>query len=241
MSAAAPPTLRLLELSALDADHVMAAFEAQPGLRYEAGQWINLHVQNPGEELDARALSFASAPSSLPSLEVCVRRKTGSQAVAALEQGVGRVFEFDGPYGAFRRKGPFLKPTIFVASSTGVAPIRGMLLDGARSGAPSVPGILLHARGADAVPVFLDQHAAWREAWPLLETHDVSSDQGDEQDPRTWEALVEQTRDALVRLGTGSVQVWMAGHAAWIKPLRAELRERWQLDRRQVKAEIFWP
>ena len=113
------------------------------------------------------------------------------------------------------------------------------LARGLAEAGPEAPAVLLFTRGDDREVLFAEEQAAWCERWPGLEVRLV--DGVDESDPASWAGFLDAARDALASLDRRRVQVWMAGHAAWIKPLRAELRERFELDRRQVKAEIFWP
>lgn len=110
---------------------------------FRAGQWVHLHVATPSG-VEKRAYSLASSPGS-PHLEIAVTRVEDgvvSPILSALP--VGAEFELDGPHGFFTREEPELRsaPALFVATGTGLAPLRSMLGEAlARGGAP--PFVLL--------------------------------------------------------------------------------------------------
>lgn len=235
------PRLRFEESRALGEDHCVARFCADDTLSFVAGQWINLHVEARGAEKLPRALSFASEPGRLPEVELCVRRKSDSVVIPRLERAApGEEFGYDGPYGAFRHEGPFEHPCLFVASSTGLAPIRGMLRDATSGGPAAVPGCVLHAVCLDGDHVYADEEDEWRARWPGLKIERLRCEGASESRSQTWEPLLVQVRRHLEQCTTPP-RLYLGGHGSWIKPLRTELKERWGIDRRSVKAEIFWP
>ena len=234
------PRLRFDGVSPLGEDHCVARFHA-PELDFVAGQWINLHAHRGGEEKQAKALSFASEPALLPRVELCVRCKADSVVIPRLESAApGEEFEYDGPYGAFKHEGAFDGPCLFIASSTGIAPIRGVLRDATNDASPAVPGRVLHAVCLDADHVYAEEEADWQVRWPGLEIERMRCEGSSESAIETWEPLLARVRRALEE-GPEAPRLFLAGHGAWIKPLRAELKQDWGIDRRSVKAEIFWP
>ena len=95
---------------------------------YLAGQWVNLVLPLEGGEVK-RAYSVASAPvASSPRFEVAVTKVTGgagSQYLHDLE--IGATLRAIGPQGLFTRAADDASPALFVATGTGVTPLRAML------------------------------------------------------------------------------------------------------------------
>jgi ferredoxin-NADP reductase len=97
-----------------------------PRFDFQAGQFISMKAMHDGHEL-TRAYSIASPPRGDSSFDLCLNRvDTGffSNFLCDLREG-GEV-KFHGPHGYFVMKQP-VRSSIFVATGTGVAPIRGMV------------------------------------------------------------------------------------------------------------------
>lgn len=97
-----------------------------PRFDFQAGQFISMKAMHDGHEL-TRAYSIASPPRGDNSFDLCLNRvDTGffSNFLCDLQQG-GEV-KFHGPHGYFVMKQP-VRSSIFVATGTGIAPIRGMV------------------------------------------------------------------------------------------------------------------
>src|SRR5262245_56795292 len=104
-------------------------FERADGrlLEFEPGQWVNLVLPVPGEEI-RRAYWIASAPAASARFELAVTLVTGgpgSEFLHALP--LGATLRAIGPHGLFTRDA--LDPTaaLFVATGTGVTPLRSMI------------------------------------------------------------------------------------------------------------------
>jgi ferredoxin-NADP reductase len=98
---------------------------------HAAGQHVDLIVPTPRGLAFRRSYSIASAPDAAEPdrFEVAVTRVDGgptSTALHALEHGA--VVDVEGPRGTFVRTGDDrAHPALFVATGTGLAPIRAML------------------------------------------------------------------------------------------------------------------
>src|SRR5947209_13175223 len=97
-----------------------------PRFDFQAGQFLSMKAMHDGHEL-TRAYSIASGPRGDNTFDLCLNRvDTGffSNFLCDLREG-GEV-KFHGPHGYFVMKQP-VHSSIFVATGTGIAPIRGML------------------------------------------------------------------------------------------------------------------
>jgi len=115
-------------------------------LVYQPGQWINLVLPVPSGEI-RRAYSIASAPDGSPNFEVAVTEVTGGPGSGYLcGLGPGATLRAIGPQGFFTRDANERTPALFVATGTGVTPLRSMLQAAARTGLVSPIWLLLGVR-----------------------------------------------------------------------------------------------
>ncbi len=117
-----------LDLLAEDVMRLCLKIEGGTPLPFHAGQYINILLADGAK----RSFSFATAPESVPApdeIELHVRWVDGgrftTQVFATMR--VGDVLRFEGPMGAFTLREDSEKPIIFVAGSTGFAPVKSML------------------------------------------------------------------------------------------------------------------
>lgn len=114
----------LLARRSLSVDTFEADFSRPSGFDFTAGQRIRL-VHGA---LD-RDYSLANAPDD-EALTLCIRRVTTGRLSPLLSSvPVGTAFAFSGPHGYFVYR-PSVRPAVFVATGTGIAPFAAM----ARSG-----------------------------------------------------------------------------------------------------------
>jgi CDP-4-dehydro-6-deoxyglucose reductase, E3 len=116
-SRALSPSVRGLSLS-----------PAAGALDFEAGQWLDLYVPSAAGP-QKRAYSIASAPgAALVELAVTLV-ESGAASPALHTLAPGTELEFAGPYGFFTREAARSAPALFVATGTGLSPLRSMLFD----------------------------------------------------------------------------------------------------------------
>jgi len=98
-----------------------------PTMEFQAGQFIIMHVPANGAVVK-RAYSIASPPHEPQTIELCVQHVEGGIASTyfwGLKEG-GAV-SISGPHGNFLLKEPFDYDPVFMATGTGVAPLRAMI------------------------------------------------------------------------------------------------------------------
>jgi NAD(P)H-flavin reductase/ferredoxin len=118
---------RITELTQLAPDVIKAMLEVDEGgkLRWHAGQYINVILDDGAK----RSFSFATRPTEGRNIELHVRRVPGGRFSTWLFHvaKVGAFIDFEGPLGSFHLREDGAKPLIFVAGSTGFAPVKSML------------------------------------------------------------------------------------------------------------------
>jgi ferredoxin-NADP reductase len=95
---------------------------------FVAGQWLSFKQVKPdGEEL-TRAYSIASPPGEDARFALCLNRvQDGFMSNFLCDMKEGDVIACQGPFGDFILHPP-MRDTIFIATGTGIAPFRSMLL-----------------------------------------------------------------------------------------------------------------
>lgn len=98
-------------------------------VEFQAGQFMIVNVPHEGKTIK-RAYSIASAPHERGILELCIQHLDGGIASTYfwnLKEGAKLLLT--GPHGRFFLKDPVDYEPVFVATGTGVAPLRSMIKD----------------------------------------------------------------------------------------------------------------
>lgn len=101
-------------------------FQMANGKRFEfrAGQYISLHTHLNGERV-ARAYSIAARQAD-DQFELCANVSPGVDAwLLGLKKG--ETVEVSGPFGSFELRRPLGRVSAFIATGTGIAPVRAMI------------------------------------------------------------------------------------------------------------------
>lgn len=106
--------------------------ELDAPLDFYPGQFVELSV--PGREGEWRSYSIATAPSTMPRMELVIKRiPAGAFSGRLAELRRGTRLALRGPFGTgYLRDGD--RPAIFVAAGSGIAPILSILRDAADRG-----------------------------------------------------------------------------------------------------------
>jgi ferredoxin-NADP reductase len=116
-------SVRLSELT----KHLEFEMQGIPRFGFVAGQWLSFKTAMPdGEEL-TRAYSIASPPGDDNRFALCLNRvQDGFMSNYLCDMRDGREIPCQGPFGDFILRPP-MRDTIFIATGTGIAPLRSML------------------------------------------------------------------------------------------------------------------
>jgi len=98
------------------------------GMRFQAGQYINLHL--PGEAT-SRAFSLASTPSAAGEVELNIRIVAGGKVTTWIHEvmQVGDRLTLSGPYGRFFVRKSASLSHLFLAGGSGLSSPRSMIFD----------------------------------------------------------------------------------------------------------------
>jgi CDP-4-dehydro-6-deoxyglucose reductase, E3 len=97
-------------------------------MRFNAGQFVSFEIDRPGTRIPAtRPYSIASSPTAAKSVRLLFNRVSGGPGSGYLfSLQPGDVTTFKGPVGSFTLRDS-ARDVLFVATGTGIAPIRSML------------------------------------------------------------------------------------------------------------------
>ena len=118
-------TVEAMQRLAPDVMQVILKLEGGERIAFYAGQYINILLDDGAK----RSFSFATAPSVNDRIELHIRRIPGGRYTTQVFERMrpGDRVRFEGPAGSFFLREDSDKPMIFVAGSTGFAPVKSML------------------------------------------------------------------------------------------------------------------
>ncbi|MGC2108934.1 MAG: FAD-dependent oxidoreductase [Candidatus Korobacteraceae bacterium] len=95
--------------------------------RFVPGQFVSIKQPRPDGKQHTRAYSIASAPRTDATFDLCLNRvDDGFLSNWLCDLEVGTTVQFHGPHGLFTLREP-KGDAIFIATGTGIAPLRGMV------------------------------------------------------------------------------------------------------------------
>jgi ferredoxin-NADP reductase len=240
---ALPPTFeaRLVRARALTPNVRELVFERADGapMAFDAGQWVSTTIDEA-----KRSYSVASDPDGSPRFDIAVTlvpNGPASTRLHALEMGAA--LQFTGPQGFFTRSSHGHVPGLFVATGTGVTPMRSMLRAAVARGAKVPLWLVLGVRReedllyADEFRALARDHA-WFRFEPTLS-----------QPPASWtgrrgyvQSHVRELWDQLAALETFSQHAphaYVCGLERMVGSVRELLRKEMALPRQQVHSERY--
>ncbi len=212
-SQAISPSVRLLHL------------ECEAALDYRAGQWCKIFVRDDQGEEIARDYSIANAPGT-KFIEFAVTHVLGGPMSTLLHDlAVGGELELQGPNGFFYREPhELLAPALYVATGTGVAPLRAMIQQHGVANAK----LLFGCRTVDEV-IFADEWSAMGLVFvPTLS-------RGDER----WTGHKGYVQSHLRELLVDGAHVYVCGLRRMVDEVRRVLREEMGIERGRVHSERY--
>jgi ferredoxin-NADP reductase len=216
------------------------SFERTDGapLAFEAGQWMSLVLPLAAGEA-RRSYSIASPPMGTPRFEIAVTHVQGGPGSSYLHQlPMGEVVRTIGPQGFFTRaKGKGL-PALFVATGTGVTPLRSMLHDALASSATEPLWLVFGVRHASDM-LYADELAKLARAYPNARVEFTLS-----QPPEGWtgrrgyvQTHVRALWEELAKVGPP--HAYVCGLQRMVGSVRDLLRKDMNVPREQVHSERY--
>jgi ferredoxin-NADP reductase len=204
-------------------------------LPFEAGQWLDLYVPTAlGEQ--KRAYSIASGPGEA-SLELAVTRvEQGAASNVLHELELGSELAISGPFGLFTRDPALrLPPALFVATGTGLSPLRSMLHDWQREAVRARITLLFGVR-SEADVLWRDELEDWSRRYPELRLeYTLSRPEPGWRGRRGYvQAHVAELAQAL-----GEPHVFICGLNRMVSEVRALCKSELGFDRKRIHSERY--
>lgn len=201
------------------------------------GQFISMSLARDGQE-HTRAYSVASPPRGDSQFDLCLNRVPGglfSNYLCDLEPG--NEIEFTGPHGFFLLEQPPVRPQVFIATGTGIAPIRSMLWHLLAEPRPDLPEcwLLFGVRYPHTI-LYREEFEHLAATVPRFHFVPVLS-----RAPEDWPGERGHVQDALRRLfsGRADFDAYICGLRAMVDDVRQILKTEFGLDRRRIHYERY--
>ncbi len=210
---------------------------------FAPGQWVSLSLPvgpDPARGL-RRSYSIASAPDGSPRFELAVTHVEGGPGSTFLHQiEPGERLLATGPQGFFSRPHDQGIPSLFVATGTGVTPLRSMLHAALARGAKEPLWLLLGTRHEEGL-LYRDEFEALAARHPNVRLFFTLS-----QPAAGWTGLsgyvqlhVPALWDQLVTVGGAGAHLYICGLERMVREVRDVGRKQLGLGRDQVRSERF--
>jgi len=242
-----PPTFeaRVVENRPLTPGVRELTFERAAGdpFEFEAGQWVSLVLPLPSGEL-RRSYSIASPPSAgSPRFQIAVTHVEGGPGSSFLHGlTLGDRLRVIGPQGFFTRPLEGAGPALFVATGTGVTPLRSMLHAAIARGHTAPITLVLGVRREEDL-LYGDELTELARAHAGRVRFEPTLSRGDE----AWSGrrgyvqthVRELWDDLVARCGGAAPHAYVCGLQKMVGTVRDLLRKDMQVTRQQVHSERY--
>jgi len=211
-------------------------FETQGEFKFNAGQFISIIIPGAGPKGRdlRRAYSIASSPEN-KSVELCVKKVEGGPGTTYLHGlAVGSQFRGFAPYGDFTYEPKPGRHAVFIATGTGIAPFRSMVISELyKKNPPKTATLLLGVRTEDEVLYDAELAQVPGLKWVPM----VSRPNG------KWAGTQGRVTDYLRSLGADfpwlETDYYLCGNGDMIKEVKAILAER-AVDKESIYMEKYY-
>jgi CDP-4-dehydro-6-deoxyglucose reductase len=204
-------------------------------LAFEAGQWIELFVPT-AQGLQKRAYSIASGPHEA-TIELAVTLVQGGAVSAALHAlPEGAELQLAGPFGLFTRDPASRRaPALFVATGTGLSPLRSML-HAWREEPSRAPLTLLFGVRSEADILWREQLEDWARSTPELRLEVTLS-----RAAAGWTGRRGYVQSHVAELARdlGEPHVFICGLNRMVSEVRALCKAELGVDRKRIHSERY--
>jgi len=231
----APPiTARLVESREIGPEVRHFVFETvgKDELHFSTGQFVSFSKEIGGKNI-TRAYSIASVPQG-NRFDLCLNRVEGGHFSPHLfEMQPGDSVNMKGPLGTFVWRRP-VKPSILVATGTGIAPFRGMLLEELATSNDAPIVLIYGARYASGI-LYRDELEALAASHPRFDFRPTLT-----RPDETWQGRTGRVQKHVYEaIGDSTAfDVYLCGMKEMIDDIRTTLKAR-GFDRKQIISEKF--
>lgn len=219
------------------------AFVRKDGLpfEFEAGQWVSLvlPITHEGKPELRRSYSIASPPDGTPRFELAITHVAGGPGSSFLHTApVGTELRVIGPAGFFTRPRDKTGPSLFVATGTGVTPLRSMMMHAAATGEDRPLWLLFGVRTEQDI-LYRGEHESLMASHPNVRTFYTLSRGGADWTGRRG-YVQTHVRELWKELSThGTPHAYICGLQRMVGAVRDLLRKDMSVPRDQVHSERY--
>jgi len=212
--------------------HFVFEVEGAERFDFRPGQFVSLTDEIGGRKV-TRAYSLASPPNG-NRFELCLNRvKLGAFSPHLFSLEPGGTVPMKGPYGSFTLREP-IRDAVFVATGTGVAPFRSMLLDERLWEAGKDYTLILGVRYPDGILYREEFEALEKERpnfhfWPVVSRPDAA-----------WTGRTGYVQDHVLEAvgGRRDIDVYVCGLKEMVNAVRRLLLDH-GFDKKQIVYEKY--
>jgi CDP-4-dehydro-6-deoxyglucose reductase len=207
---------------------------------FEPGQWLNLILPAAPDALK-RSYSIASAPGGSPRFEIAVTRvQDGPGSTFLHDLQPGAILQCIGPQGFFTRAASSPSPSLFIATGTGVTPMRSMMQAAIGAGSKAPMWLLFGAR-CEADVLYVGELQALAKQHPHVRFEPTLSQPGEGWPGRRGyvQAHVKELWAGLSAPGADPPHAYICGLERMVGSVREMLRTDLGLPRQQVHSERY--
>jgi len=203
---------------------------------FKPGQWVNLYLPSGDGEPIRRAYSIASSPRSDLRFDLAVTLvENGPMSTFLHAAEIGTKMRVSEAQGVFALE-PVVRPLLFVATGTGVAPFRSMLHVLAHS-KPKQPVVLLFGIRTERDVLYGEEFEALAKEWPDFSFEPTLSRASDAWKGRRGHVQVH-LEEAVRKLGA-DCDAYICGLTRMVHDVRKILREQLKIERKHVHIERY--
>ncbi len=232
-------TVRCLENRALTPGVRELLFTKPPGFSFRAGQFVMFSVPlvEDAGNLQVRAFSIASAPSE-PDLRFAMKIVANGRASRWMEEILteGQPATMQGPLGAFTLDRTTTKPYVFLATGTGIAPIRAQIAWALREEDDTRPMDLFFGVRGQQDLFWVEELKQWEKTYSNFRAHLCIS--SGEPDWHGHHGRITQLAPLVVP-ALPACSLYLCGSPEAVKEIRKTAMEEWKVPKEDVHAEEF--
>jgi CDP-4-dehydro-6-deoxyglucose reductase len=215
-----------------DIRHFVFAVEGEPAFAFKPGQFVSFTETMDGKPI-TRAYSIASIPNG-NRFELCLNLvKDGRFSPHLFRMEPGDAVPMKGPVGTFTLRSAE-RDALFIATGTGIAPIRGILQETVRQGSPARRTLLFGVRHEHGI-LYREEFGAMAADIDGFRFEPTLTQPGEGWNGRTGRV---QTHLEELLAGRTDLDIYICGLKEMVDGVRGILKER-GFDRRQIIFEKY--